>query len=106
APPGRRAAGRKLERRVRTVKKLMLVIALAALCIPAAALGKKPPARSTALAAKNAAWACKALQLRMGRPAFLAAYGQNRNARDRDGHADAGLAGRHAPEDAHERHVL
>jgi len=63
------------------VKKLMLVIALAALCIPAAALGKKPPARSTALAAKNAAWACKALQLRMGRSAFLAAYGQNRDAR-------------------------
>jgi hypothetical protein len=63
------------------VKKLMLVLALAALCIPAAALGKKPPARSTALAAKNAAWACKALQLRMGRSAFLAAYGQNRNAR-------------------------
>jgi len=63
------------------VKKLMLVIALAALCIPAAALGKKPPARSTSLAAKNAAWACKALQLRMGRSAFLAAYGQNRDAR-------------------------
>src|SRR2546430_10450119 len=63
------------------MKKLMLVLALAALCIPAAALGKKPPARSTVLAAKNAAWACKALQLRMGRQAFLAAYGVNRNAR-------------------------
>lgn len=63
------------------MKKLMLVLALAALCIPAGALGKKPPARSTVLAAKNAAWACKALQLRMGRSAFLAAYGQNRNAR-------------------------
>jgi hypothetical protein len=63
------------------MKKLMLVLALAALCIPAAALGKKPPARSTVLAAKNAAWACKALQLRMGRPAFLAAFGENRNAR-------------------------
>ena len=63
------------------MKKLMLLLAAAALCIPAAALGKKPPARSTVLAAKNAAWACKALQLRMGRSAFLAAYGQNRNAR-------------------------
>src|SRR2546423_12864233 len=63
------------------MKKLMLVLALAALCIPAAALGKKPPARSPVLAAKNAGWACKALQLRMGRQAFLAAYGQNRNAR-------------------------
>jgi hypothetical protein len=63
------------------MKKLMLVLALAALCIPAAALGKKPPPRSTVLAAKNAAWACKALQLRMGRPAFLAAFGENRNAR-------------------------
>jgi hypothetical protein len=63
------------------MKKLMLVLAVAALCIPAAALGKKPPPRSTVLAAKNAAWACKALQLRMGRPAFLAAFGENRNAR-------------------------
>jgi hypothetical protein len=63
------------------MKKLMLVLALVALCIPAAALGKKPPARSQVLAAKNAAWACKALRLRMGRPAFLAAYGENRNAR-------------------------
>jgi len=63
------------------VKKLMLMLALVALCIPAAALGKKPPARSQVLAAKNAAWACKALRLRMGRPAFLAAYGENRNAR-------------------------
>ena len=63
------------------MKKLMLVLALAALCIPAAALGKNPPARTQVLAAKNAAWACKALQLRMGRPAFLAAYGENRNAR-------------------------
>src|SRR5919198_6201986 len=63
------------------MKKLMLVLALAAMCIPAAALAKKPPARSPVLAAKNAAWACKALQLRMGRQAFLAAYGQNRNAR-------------------------
>jgi hypothetical protein len=62
------------------MKKLMLVLALVALCIPAAALAKKPPARSPVLAAKNAAWACKALQLRMGRSAFLAAYGQNRNA--------------------------
>jgi hypothetical protein len=63
------------------MKKLMLVLALAAMCIPAAALAKKPPARSPVLAAKNAAWACKALQLRMGRQAFLAAFGQNRNAR-------------------------
>jgi hypothetical protein len=63
------------------MKKLMLLLAAVALCIPAAALGKKPPARSTVLAAKNAAWACKALQLRMGRQAFLAAYGVNRNAR-------------------------
>ena len=63
------------------MKKLMLVLALAALCIPAAALGKKPPPRTQILAAKNAAWACKALQLRMGRAAFLAAYGENRNAR-------------------------
>src|SRR5919204_1913307 len=63
------------------MKKLMLLLAAAALCVPAAALGKKPPARSQVLAAKNAAWACKALQLRMGRSAFLAAYGQNRNAR-------------------------
>ena len=63
------------------MKTLMLVLALAAMCIPAAALAKKPPARSPVLAAKNAAWACKALQLRMGRQAFLAAFGQNRNAR-------------------------
>lgn len=62
------------------MKKLMIVLALAALCIPAAALAKKPPPRSPVLAAKNAAWVCKALRLRMGRPAFLAAYGENRNA--------------------------
>jgi hypothetical protein len=63
------------------MKKLMLVLALVALCIPAAAFAKKPPARSQVLAAKNAAWACKALQIRMGRQSFLAAYGENRNAR-------------------------
>jgi hypothetical protein len=66
------------------MKKAMLVLALVALCIPAAALAKrapKPPARSQVLAAKNAAWACKALRLRMGRQAFLAAYGVNRTAR-------------------------
>ena len=63
------------------MKKLMLVLALAALCIPVAALAKKPPPRTQVLAAKNAAWACKALQLRMGRAAFLAAYGENSKAR-------------------------
>jgi len=63
------------------MKKLMLVLALAALCIPAAALAKKPPPRTQVLAAKNASWACKALQVRMGRQSFLAAFGENRNAR-------------------------
>ena len=66
------------------MKRLMALLALAALCVPAAALAhrsKKPPAPSQVLAAKNAAWACKALQTRMGRQAFLSAYGQNRNAR-------------------------
>ena len=63
------------------MKKLMLVLALAALCIPAAALAKKPPPRTQVLAAKDASWACKALQVRMGRQSFLAAFGENRNAR-------------------------
>jgi hypothetical protein len=63
------------------MKKLMLLLAAAAVCVPTAALGKRPPVRSQILAAKNAAWACKALQLRMGRQSFLAAYGENRNAR-------------------------
>jgi hypothetical protein len=63
------------------MKKVMLVLALAALCIPVAALAKKPPPRTQVLAAKNASWACKALQLRMGRQSFLAAFGENRNAR-------------------------
>jgi hypothetical protein len=66
------------------MKKLILLAALVALCVPAAALGhqsKRPPTRSQVLAAKNAAWACKALQTRMGRQAFLAAYGVNRKAR-------------------------
>jgi hypothetical protein len=66
------------------MKRLMALLALAALCVPAAALAhrsKKPPAPSQVLAAKNAAWACKALQTRMGRQAFLSAYGENRNAR-------------------------
>ena len=62
------------------MKKLITVVALAALCIPAAALGKKPPPRSQILAAKNAAWACKALRTTMGRQAFLAAYGTNKKA--------------------------
>jgi hypothetical protein len=66
------------------MRKVMSLLALVALCIPAAALAHrapKPPVRSQVLAAKNAAWACKALQTRMGRQAFLGAYGENRNAR-------------------------
>src|SRR5437763_6258388 len=65
------------------MKKLMTILALAALCVPAAALGghaRKPPSRSQVLAAKNAAWACKALRTTMGTQAFLRTYGANRKA--------------------------
>ena len=62
------------------MKKLIAVLALAALCGPAAALGKKPPPRAQILAAKNAAWACKALRTTMGTQAFLNAYGSNKKA--------------------------
>jgi hypothetical protein len=66
------------------MKKLIIVLALAALCLPALALGgkpvKKPPARTQILAAKNAAWACKALRTRMGAQAFVRTYGTNKGA--------------------------
>jgi hypothetical protein len=62
------------------MKKLITVLALAALCVPALALAKKPPARTQILAAKNAAWACKALRTTMGAHAFVTTYGTNRNA--------------------------
>ncbi|HYZ77480.1 MAG TPA: hypothetical protein VE596_08910 [Gaiellaceae bacterium] len=66
------------------MKKLIIVLAAVALCIPAAALGgkpaKKPPTRASILAAKNAAWACKALRMRMGAQAFVATYGTNTRA--------------------------
>ena len=65
------------------MKKLITVLALAALCVPALAAGgtaKKAPTRAQILAAKNAAWACKALRMRMGAQAFVATYGGNRQA--------------------------
>jgi hypothetical protein len=64
------------------MKRLITLIALAALCVAAAAsagTAKQPP-RAPVLAAKNAAWACKALRLTMGRSAFLSAYGANKKA--------------------------
>ena len=64
------------------MKKLITMLALVALCAPAAAVGKKPPpTRAQVLAAKNAAWACKALRTTMGTQAFLSTYGANRKAR-------------------------
>ena len=66
------------------MKKLFIVLAAVTLCVPAAALGgkpaKKPSPRASVLAAKNAAWACKALRIRMGAQAFVATYGANRRA--------------------------
>ena len=63
--------------------KKLIIVALVALCVPALAIAgkpaKKPPARSP-LAAKNAAWACKAIRTRMGTQAFVVAYGGNRRA--------------------------
>ena len=64
------------------MKKLITMLALVALCSPVAALGKKPPpSRAQILAAKNAAWACKALRTTMGTQAFLSTYGANKKAR-------------------------
>jgi hypothetical protein len=71
------------------MKKLIVVLALAALCVcvPAGAFavkaGKKPPAQTQVLVAKNAAWACKTLQTTMGARAFVAAYGANAQAQGR-----------------------
>ena len=66
------------------MKKLIIVLAAVALCVPAAALGgkpaKKPPTRASILAAKNAAWACKALRVQMGAQSFVATYGTNKKA--------------------------
>jgi hypothetical protein len=64
------------------MRKLITMLALVMLCVPAGALGKKPPpTRSQVLAAKNAAWACKALRTTMGTQAFLSTYGTNSKAR-------------------------
>ncbi|HEX6701771.1 MAG TPA: hypothetical protein VF101_13665 [Gaiellaceae bacterium] len=66
------------------MKRLITFIALAALCVAAGAsagTAKKPPPRTSVLAAKNAAWACKGLRITMGRSAFLSAFGENKNAR-------------------------
>jgi hypothetical protein len=71
------------------MKKLIVVVVLAALCVcvPAGAFavkaGKKPPAQTQVLVAKNAAWACKTLQTTMGARAFVAAYGANAQAQGR-----------------------
>jgi hypothetical protein len=62
------------------MKKLITLVALAAVCVPAAASAKKPPPRTQILAAKNAAWACKALKTTMGTRAFLGAFGVNKKA--------------------------
>jgi len=60
------------------MKKLITCVALAALCAAtAASAAKPPPKRTPILAAKNAAWACKALRTTMGTQAFLKAYGRN-----------------------------
>ena len=62
------------------MKKLITFLTLGALCVVAAASAAKPPPKTQVLAAKNAAWACKALRTTMGTQAFLNAYGAN-NAR-------------------------
>jgi hypothetical protein len=66
------------------MRKLIMALVLAALCVPALSLAakpaKKPPSRSSLLAAKNAAWACKAIRTTMGAQAFIATYGGNRKA--------------------------
>ena len=66
------------------MKKLIIVLTAVALCVPAEALGgkpaKKPSPPSQLLATKNAAWACKALRIRMGATAFVSTYGTNKKA--------------------------
>src|SRR5439155_8490166 len=59
------------------MKRLITFLMLGALCVAAAASAAKPPPKSQILAAKNAAWACKALRTTMGTQAFLNAYGGN-----------------------------
>src|SRR5439155_8568347 len=62
------------------MKKLITFLTLGALCVVAAASAARQPPKTQVLAAKNAAWACKALRTTMGTQAFLNAYGAN-NAR-------------------------
>ena len=59
------------------MKRLITFLMLGALCVAAAASAAKPPPKTQVLAAKNAAWACKALRTTMGTQAFLNAYGGN-----------------------------
>src|SRR2546423_10403260 len=54
-----------------------MFLAIAALCVASAASAAKPPPKTQVLAAKNAAWACKAQRTTMGASAFLRAYGAN-----------------------------
>ena len=56
------------------MKRLITFLMLGALCVAAAASAAKPPPKTQVLAAKNAAWACKALRTTMGTQAFLNAY--------------------------------
>jgi hypothetical protein len=62
------------------MKRLITLAALVAVCAPAAASAKQPPRTSAILAAKNAAWACKALRTTMGAHAFVSTYGTNKKA--------------------------
>jgi hypothetical protein len=59
------------------MKKLMTFLAIAALVAATAASAAKPPSKSQLLAAKNAAWACKAQRTTMGASAFVKAFGTN-----------------------------
>jgi hypothetical protein len=63
------------------MKRLLLLVGVLALLLPAAATATRPPTKAQLFATKNAAWTCKALQTTMGRNAFIAAYGTNKKAR-------------------------
>jgi hypothetical protein len=59
------------------MKKPIMFLIIGALCCATAASAAKHPPKTQVLAAKNAAWACKAQRTTMGATAFVRAYGAN-----------------------------
>jgi hypothetical protein len=66
-----------MEERLSMKKSITFLVIGALCCATAASAAKHPPKKAPVLAAKNAAWACKAQRTTMGATAFVRAYGAN-----------------------------